>query len=179
MTPQELNQLIQAIPDWQTKSPVTLFAELSEATILYEDRRDWTWKGIADVINPETGIRFGREGCKKLQDALLAAGEELWVSQICAGLPLNDPEIQAVLRYLDSVGAVPGARHVANAVYRMISALEQNNITTTPEGVAEAQAELLLELYKNSKIDEKQDQLQAYREAMNVWDGTPETEPRF
>ena len=179
MTPQELPKLIQAIPNWQTKSPVTLFAELSEATILYEDRRDWTWKGIADVINPETGTRFGREGCKKLQDALIAAGEELWVSRICAGLPLNDSEIQAVLRYLDSVGAVPGAKYVANAVHRMISALEQNNITTTQEEVGEVQAKLLLELYKQTKIDEKQDQLQAYREAMNVWDGNPATEPEL
>ena len=179
MTPQNLPRLIQTITDWQTKSPATLFAELSEATILYEDRRDWTWKGIADVIIPETGARFGREGCKKLQDALKAAGEELWVSQISAGMPLTDPEIQGTLRHLDAVGVIPGAKYVADAVYRLVSILEQNNITTTSEEVGEVQAKLLLELYKTSKIDEKQDRLQAYREAMNVWDGNPATEPEF
>lgn len=179
MIPQNLPQLIQTITDWQTKSPATLFAELSEATILYEDRRDWTWKGIADVPIPETGARFGREGCKKLQDALKAAGEELWVSQISSGMPLTDPEIQATLRYLDSVGVIPGARHVANAVRRMVSALEYNNIAAIAEQVAEAQAGLLLELYKQAKIDARQDQIQTYREALTVWDGNPATEPSF
>lgn len=179
MIPQNLPQLIQTITDWQTKSPATLFAELSEATILYEDRRDWTWKGIADVPIPETGARFGREGCKKLQDALKAAGEELWVSQISSGMPLTDPEIQATLRYLDSVGAIPGAKHVADAVLRMVSLLEHNNITATAEQVAEAQAELLLELYKSTKIDHAQDYTQRYKEAMTVWNGDPATEPEF
>jgi hypothetical protein len=74
---------------------------------------------------------------------------------------------------------VPGAKHVADAVHRMISVLEKNNITTTPDEVGEVQAAMLLELYKTSKIDQKQDQLQAYREAMNVWDGNPATEPEF
>ena len=167
MTPQELPQLIQAIPNWQTESPVTLFAELSEATILYEDRRDWTWKGIADVINPETGTRFGREGCKKLQDALVTAGEELWVSQICAGLPLNDSEIQAVLRYLDIVGIVPGARHVANAVHRMISVLEQNNITTTVEEIAQVQASLKNEQRQQYLLTQGADVWNAFVGAVN------------
>lgn len=179
MTPQNLPLLIQTITDWQTKSPATLFAELSEATILYEDHSDWTWKGIVNVPIPETGTSFGREGCKKLQNALKGNGEELWVSQISVGMPLTDPEIQATLRFLDASGVVPGAKHVADSVHRMISVLEQNNITTTQEEVGEVQAKLLLELYKTSKIDEKQDQLQAYREAMTVWNGDPATEPEF
>jgi len=61
----------------------------------------------------------------------------------------------------------------------MISPLEQNNIATTLEDVAKVHFQLILDQYRNSKIDEKQDQLQAYREAMAIWDGNPATEPRF
>jgi hypothetical protein len=179
MDTQKLKQLIQTIPDWKTKSSEVLFTELFEPSVLFQDHSEWTWKGISRVVIPENNTMFGREGCKKLQDALKAAGEELWISQISVGMPLTDPEIQGTLRYLDAVGFVPGARHVADAVNRMISVLEQNNITTTPEEVGEVQAKLLLELYKQLKTDHAQDYTQAYREAMNVWDGNPETEPEF
>ena len=174
-----LSQLITALTDWTARSPESIYAELSDPSIQFVDQQDWTWKGIATVIVPETGQRFGASGCKLLQDVLLATGQQWLVPQLSSGLPLHDPEIQAFLRSLHDSGMVPGAKHVADAVHRMISVLEQNNITTTPEEVGEVQAKLLLELYRTSKIDEKQDQLQAYREAMNVWDGNPATEPEF
>lgn len=173
-----LQTLISNISDWQTLSPDEILATLSARTILFRDDGNWTWKGIAAVIDQDTGHRFGREGCKRLQDALKAAGEELWVSQISAGMPLTDPEIQGVLRYLDQVGAVPGARHIADAVLRNVSPLEQANITTTPEEVAQVQASMKLDLYKQAKIDVKQDQLNCYRVAMDLWDGTG-PEPEF
>ena len=179
MDTQKIKQLIQAIPDWKTKSPEILFAELSEPKLLFQDHSDWTWKGISRVFIPENNTMFGREGCKKLQDALKNAGEELWISQISVGMPLTDPEIQGTLRYLDSLGIVPGARHVADAVHRMISELEQHSIVITQEEVAEIQASLLFELYIKSKLDELQDKMHAYRIAMSNWDGDPETEPEF
>lgn len=173
-----LADLIRKILGWESLSSEDLFSRLSQKNIPYEDRSDWTWKGIAAVVNQDTGERFGREGCKRLQDALLAAGEGLWVSQISAGMPLTDPEIQGVLRYLDQIGAVPGARFIADAVLRQISLLEKHNITTTLEEVAQVQASMKLDLYKESQIDKYQDRLQAYREAMTVYDGTG-PEPEF
>ena len=173
-----LADLISAIPDWGSLTPQSLFSILVEKNIPYRDDTNWTWKGIASVVDHDTGSRFGREGCKRLQDALKAAGEELWVSQISAGMPLTDPEIQGVLRHLDQIGAVPGARHIADAVMRDISQLEQASITTTPEEVAQVQASMKLDLYKQSKIDLRQDQLNCYKVAMDLWDGTG-TEPEF
>lgn len=137
-----LQELIAEVRDWQTKQASQLFSDLSERVLDYEDKSDWTWKGIAGVVNQHTGERFGRHGCKLLQDALLAAGEGLWVSQISAGMPLNDSEIQGVLRYLDATGVVPGARFIADAVLRKISVLEQSNITTTVDEVAQVQASM-------------------------------------
>jgi hypothetical protein len=37
-----ISQLIVTIPNWQTKSPETLFEELSICEIPYVDSRDWT-----------------------------------------------------------------------------------------------------------------------------------------
>ena len=174
-----LRKLIAEVQDWQTKQASQLFSELCERVLDYEDKSDWTWTGIAGVVNQDTGERFGRHGCKLLQDALLAAGEGLWVSQISAGMPLNDAEIRAVLRHLDNVGVVPGARFIADAVLRQISVLEKHNITTTVEEVARVQASMKLALYVEAQIDKKQDQLNTYKEAMNLWDGNPDTEPSF
>lgn len=173
-----LEKLIESVDNWQEKSAAQILTDLSERTILYKDDADWTWKGIAAVVDQDTGLRFGREGCKRLQDALKAAGEELWVSQISAGMQLTDPEIQGALRHLDAAGVVPGARHIADAVLRQISPLEQNGIVTTADKIAQVQVAMKLARYKQAKIDAKQDQLQAYRENMTAWNGI-DPEPRF
>lgn len=174
-----LSQLITALTDWTARSPESIYAELSAPSIQFVDQQDWTWKGIATVSVPETGQRFGASGCKLLQDVLLATGQQWLVTQLSSGMPLYDTEIQSFLRHLHDSGTVPGAKYVADAVYRMISPLEKHNIATTLEDVAVVHFQLMLDQYRHSKIDEKQDRLQAYREAMTVWDGNPKTEPRF
>jgi hypothetical protein len=174
-----LSQLITTLTDWTARSPESIYAELSEPSIQFVDQQDWTWKGIATVIVPETGQRFGASGCKLLQDVLLATGQQWLVTQLSNGMPLYDPEVQAFLRGVHDSGLVPGAKHVADAVYRIISPLERHYISTTLEDVANVHVQLMLDQYKNSKIDDKQDRLQAYREAMTIWDGNPETEPEF
>lgn len=173
----KLVDLINSIPDWDTMPPEALFAKLSQRDIPYRDDRPWTWQGIGLVVT-ETGQRFGRDGCKKLQDALLAAGELLWVSQISAGMSLTDAEIQGVLRHLDQTGVVPGARHVADAVLRKINLLEQHGITTTLEAVAEAQSYLKIKKYCKEKVDHYENRLIAYREKMDIYNGTGK-EPEF
>lgn len=174
-----LSQLITALTDWTARSPESIYAELSELSIQFVDQQNWTWKGIATVSIPETGQRFGASGCKLLQDVLLATGQQWLVTQLSTGMPLYDPEIQAFLRGLHDSGMVPGAKYVADAVYRMISPLEQHGIATTLEDVAVAHSHLMLERYKSAKIDHAQDYTQRYKEAMTVWNGDPATEPEF
>lgn len=166
-----LQELIAEVQDWQTKQASQLFSDLSERVLNYEDKSDWTWKGIAGVVNQDTGERFGRHGCKLLQDALLVAGEGLWVSQISAGMPLNDPEIQAVLRHLDHVGSVPGARFIADAVLRQISALEKHNISATEAEIEDAKQSLLLEERKQQLITDGANRWNRFVEAVGNWDG--------
>lgn len=166
-----LADLILATPDWDSLSSGALFSILSEKNIPYRDDTEWTWKGIASVVNQDTGERFGRHGCKLLQDAMKAAGEELWVSQISAGMPLTDPEIQGVLRYLDHVGAVPGARFVADAVLRQISALEKHNISITEAEIEDAKQSLLLEESKQRLMTANAERWNRFVEAVGNWDG--------
>jgi hypothetical protein len=61
----------------------------------------------------------------------------------------------------------------------MQSLLEKNGLEATLEDVQRARDALLLERYKQRNIDEKTDALQAYREAMTLWNGDPETEPKL
>lgn len=172
-----LADLILATPDWDSLSSGALFSILSEKNIPYRDDTEWTWKGIASVVNQDTDERFGRHGCKLLQDAMKAAGEELWVSQISAGMPLTDPEIQGVLRYLDHVGAVPGARFVADAVLRQISVLEKHNIIATEAEIEDAKQSLLLEDRKRQLIATEALRWNRFCNAVDAWDGNPQTEP--
>ena len=167
MTPQELKQLIQAIPDWQTLTPVQLHTVLEEKNVQYLDLKMYRLTEIAKFI--------GGDSMPAFLTLVKQAGYEWMITEAASGVQLGDPSINTRLRALNH----PVAIALANHTNRMISILEQNNITTTPEEVGEVQAAMLLELYKQTKIDEKQDRLQAYREAMNVWDGNPETEPRF
>lgn len=166
-----LEALIKDISGWQSATSEDIFEKLSAKDIVYRDDEDWTWKGIAGVINKDTGHRFGREGCKQLQNALKAAGEELWISQISAGMPLTDNEIQGILLYLDTAGLVPGARYIAYAVLRNESLLEKHNLETTLDEITQTLKKMKFELYKQSKIDSAQDRVIAYREAMMVYNG--------
>jgi hypothetical protein len=128
MTPEALKTLIARIPGWNTKSTQEILDTLKAESIPFENHENFTWKGISSVHVPETGHRFGRDGCKLLQDMLLANGEPWVVNQLANGLVLTDDEIQDTFYYLDSAGLVPGARHLAREVKRNISLLEQARI---------------------------------------------------
>lgn len=162
-----IQELIQAIPNWQTITPVQLLTLLEEKNVQYVDLKMYRLTEIAKFI--------GGDNMPAFLTLVKQAGYEWMITEAASGVQLGDPSINTRLRALNH----PVAIALANHTKRMISVLEQNNIATTLEGVAQAQAELLLELYKTVKIDEKQDQLQAYREAMAVWDGNPATKPEF
>lgn len=47
------------------------------------------------------------------------------------------------------------------------------------EQITQLDAATKLANYRRQQIDQLQDKLQAYREALTVWDGNPDTEPSF
>jgi hypothetical protein len=175
-----LEQIIRAIPGWKSKTAQTILDHLQSENIPFVDTEKWTWAGIINVYIPETGKRFGRDGAKLLQDTMLASGEDWTVQQLSAGFALYDDEILELFKQLDAAGIVPGARHIARAIKRNVSILEQEKIPapTTSE------LETLLRAYKLAdtkalKIETYWDKFQNYKQAMTAWKGPPETEPEF
>jgi hypothetical protein len=176
---EHLRKAIQSIDHWESMSAGQLFAALTTLRHPFEDRADWTWKGIALVWCPDRNARFGREGCRLLQDVLVASGDQWLVTQLGAGMPLWDSEVQSILRGLDAAGHVPGAAYVADAVVRMISTLELHGIECDEPEVASELAAMRLDALKQYKNDQADDRRQVYRERITVWNGDPATEPKL
>lgn len=130
-----ISNLIQRIPDWQTKTPEQLLAALSDPSILVEDHSLWTWAGIASVA--------GDAGASVLHQKLTEMGKGWVIAQLGgAGLDLANEEIQQQLYCFDSIG-VPGMATLALATRKQISQLEQSGLTATVQEVAEALDDLL------------------------------------
>lgn len=163
----QLNQLISQIPNWQQLTPGQILAKLEEKTIHYVDKKYYRLDDIAKLI--------GDANMNTFLDVVRAAGYDWMITQAASGFyPYEDP-INTRLKLLNH----PLSLQIANHTNRMISLLEQHNIVTTPEEVARVQASMKLALYVESQIDKKQDQLNCYKEAMQLWDGNPATEPEF
>jgi hypothetical protein len=177
LTPEELKVLIRLVPGWESKTSQEVLDALQEENIPFENSGDFTWKGLASVWVPETGMRFGRGGCKRLQDVLLQQGETWAISQLSSGMPLNDVDIQNTFNFLDQVGLVPGARHLAREVKRNISLLEQARIkeriekfqieieVPSLEEITACVAHMKLVALSELRIERALDRVQAYREA--------------
>jgi hypothetical protein len=104
-------------------------------------------------------------------------------------MPLNDVDIQNTFNFLDQVGLVPGARHLAREVKRNISLLEQARIK---ERIEKFQIEIevpsieeigtclfAMKLADLRVLREEQmwDRVQAYKIALTLYDGLgPEPE---
>jgi hypothetical protein len=177
VTPEELKVLIRLVPGWESKTSQEVLDALLVDDIPFENSGDFTWKGLASVWIPETGMRFGRGGCKLLQDVLLQQGETWAISQLSSGMPLNDVDIQNTFNFLDQVGLVPGARHLAREVKRNISLLEQARIqdriekfhivieVPSIEEIDACLAHMKLVALSELRIEQALDRVQAYREA--------------
>lgn len=162
-----LQKVIQNIPNWQQLTPVQLLTRLEEKTIHYVDLRQYRLVDVAKLIGDENMATF--------LTVVKSAGYDWMITEAASGFAPGDDPINTRLRLLNH----PLSLQIANHTNRMISSLEQNNIVTTPEEVARVQASMKLALYVEAQIDKKQDQLNTYKEAMNLWDGNPETEPEF
>jgi HEAT repeat protein len=125
-----LDSLIQKISGWQQLNPQELFAQLDSKTILYQDKKPYRLDDIAKLI--------GDVNMNTFLDVVRAAGYDWMITQAASGFyPYEDP-INSRLRLLNH----PLCLQIANHTNRMISVLEQNNITTTVEEIAQVQASM-------------------------------------
>ncbi len=174
-----MDRLIRSIPNWESLTPEVILQELRLEKIPFLDTSDWTWKGIAAVMIPEKAARFGDEGNRLLQKAL-SERESFWlISQLASGIPLVDSEIQQTLYAYDYSGLVPGARHIARAVKRDISLLEQHQIFLDDAQILAAIEDLQLRNKRDICYYQGVDRLQAFRESLDRWDGKESTRPNL
>jgi hypothetical protein len=181
MTPEELKSLIDRIPSWSTKSTQEILDALQVESIPFENHENFTWKGLASVWIPETGMRFGAEGNRALQNVLEQQGDRWLISQLATGVPIIDDEVQQTFYLLDQAGFVPGARHLAREVKRNISLLEQARIkeriekfhieieVPSIEEIAACVAHMKLVAFRELRIEQALDRVQAYREAWTAY----------
>lgn len=161
----QLSQFIRNVPDWQELTSEQLLSKLEEKTIHYIDPKIYRLVDIAKLI--------GDENMPAFLAVVRQAGYDWMITEAASGVQLGDNPINARLRILNH----PVSIMLADYTNRMISVLEQSNITTTQEEVAQVQASMKFDLYKQSKIDAAQDRVIAYREAMTVYNGVgPEPE---
>jgi len=162
-----LQKVIQSIPNWQQLTPVQLLTRLEEKTIHYVDLRQYRLVDVAKLIGDENMATF--------LTVVKSAGYDWMITEAASGFVPGDDPINSRLRLLNH----PLSLQIANHTNRMISLLEENKISTAIEEVGQVQASMKLALYVGFKIDKKQDQLNRYKEAMQLWDGNPDTEPEF
>jgi hypothetical protein len=166
-----LQDVIATIDGWEVASASELLSVLSTPSIQYVDAQNYTWSGIADVL--------GNDATERLRLALDQGSTwAIYALSGDPGLQLSRPDIQEKLYLLESSGAVPGAEILAKHVRRMISLLEFHGLQATLENIEQALKAMHLEKDKSQKIDAFADALQAYREAMAIWNGDPATEPK-
>lgn len=161
-----LQTLIQEVPNWKQLTPQEILARLEQKNVHYVDPKTYRLVDIAKLIGDENMPAF----LKVVKDS----GYDWMITEAASGVRLGDDPINTRLKLLNH----PVALTLANHTNRMVSLLEQHGITTTQEEVTSIKASLLLEEYKQSKVDNYQDRLQAYREAMTAYNGTG-LEPEF
>jgi hypothetical protein len=183
MTPEALKALIARIPGWNTKSTQEILNALQVESIPFENHENFTWKGLASVWIPETGMRFGAEGNRALQNVLEQQGDRWLISQLATGIPIIDDEVQQTFYLLDQAGFVPGARHLAREVKRNISLLEQARIkertekfhieieVPSIEEIATCLFAMNLADLRVLREEQMWDRVQVYKIALTAYDG--------
>jgi hypothetical protein len=164
-----LNELIQQIPDWQTKSSQQILDVLTTPSIEFVDSSQWTWAGVAAIA--------GNTGAEGLRIALEQGGMGWAVHQLGgSGLVLSLQPIQDALRMLAANG-VPGMGQIADATKRLISIAEQNGLSVSLGDVDAALVALQLETKRSELIANGANRWNAFCASVDLWDGDPATEP--
>lgn len=102
--------------------------------------------------------------------AAIANWRELTAKQIVEHLQRKQTNGNAVLYTGNDLANQFGEENV-EALLKIVIAIVAE--------MAQIDAATKLENYRRQQIDQLQDRLQAYREALTVWDGNPDTEPSF
>lgn len=122
MSPQELNQLIQSLPSWQTSTTEKVWQDLSAKTIKKVDPRKWKSIDLAKLIGWDQVDGFFN---------YLAQNKCQWVVDLAAGdgLEIGDDPVNAVLRGFNN----PVCQQLADLGIHYVSMLEDAGIETTKE----------------------------------------------
>jgi hypothetical protein len=155
--------LIQQLPDWVELNAQEI-ADLLNAKIIEKiDDQLYTWAGVALIA--------GAEGAEAFRLALEQNNLGWAVHQLGgSGIQLSNPLVQQVLLGFAQAG-LPGAESLALAGKRMVSMMENAGL---PEATVEMVEDGLLQIRKKQLEDTATNRLQAYREALSVWDGSGE-----
>lgn len=150
-------QLIQQIPNWQTRTAEEIVSLLNDPVILVADQSMYTWAGVATIVGPV--------GAESLRLALDANNMGWVVHQLGgSGIQLSHPDVQMALAGFAAAG-VPGADLLKATGVRHVSEMQRAGLD--PADVASVQ----LAIRKQILEDAATDRLQAFREALSSWDG--------
>jgi hypothetical protein len=153
-------QLIQQIPNWQTRTAEEIVSLLNDPVILVVDPALYTWAGVATIAGPV--------GAESLRVALEANNMGWVVHQLGgSGIQLSHPDVQMALAGFAAAG-VPGAELLKATGVRHVSAMQQAGLE--PADLASVQ----LAVRKQLLLDTATDRLQAFREALSSWTGSGE-----
>lgn len=125
-----LKKAIQNISNWQQLTPGQILTRLEEKTIHYVDPRQYRLVDVAKLIGDENMATF--------LSVVKSAGYDWMITEAASGFTPGDDPINSRLRLLSH----PLSLQIANHTNRMISLLEQSNITTTVGEVAQVQASM-------------------------------------
>lgn len=161
----ELANVIESIPEWQTRAASQLVSLLNDPTIEIVDPQLYTWAGvglIAGAVGAE-GLRLGLEG-----NGLGWVVHQLGGS----GIQLSNPLMQQVLIGLAQAG-VPGCAALAQTGIHYVSPMQQAGLPLATLGqVVEAVSFLNFLETKAQMMGDAALRYNLYVNALDGWDGS-------
>jgi hypothetical protein len=132
-----LGQLIESIPEWDTKTAQQLADILNAPSVPKVDTESWTWRGVFKLI--------GNENLNAIKAKLIELKYDWAVDCLSGvGLVLSDPAVQDLLSALIVMG-VPGALELKNQGIRNVSICADKGLQpVTPEVIAQEVLKLKL-----------------------------------
>lgn len=173
-----LRSAIESISGWESMTDAELLAAVQAITSTTTDSQLYTYAGVIDKLGTQLGFGFRAtvRGLADLSNPAALPTEAFEAINFAherfagGGLDLSRPDVQVLLESM--VAITPLAPFIPYV--KSIGVLVTNPYASaTLQTLAAAK----LDIEKQAKVDAATDRLQAYREALTAWDGTPETEP--